>query len=323
MQPKNLIKILLLSSCALTGCQPQNYYDPNRIVSESYVHSYGIEMPQEEWESRGESGQIVSTLDNGVICRKNYEAGKLNGSTTYTYPYSEAIARVETYSDNVLTSKAEHSSSGTMIKEVHYFPENKVKISTWFENGSPQSIEEMDSATHVTNGEYYDIHHQLTGKVIEGSGTRIYFDLYGKPQSKETIEGGGVISRTLFYPTGNIKETISLKSGVLEGEVKRFQTSGEPESIEEWKNGKKHGITILFQNGEKIAELFYNNGMKHGIERLYRDGKNLVREVTWKYDQRHGPGKTIRENNNIAMEWFYLGKPVSKESYELLTRTRE
>lgn len=323
MQSKNFIKLLLLSSYLLTGCQPQNYYDPNRIISESYVHPYGVEMPQEEWESRGESGQVVATLDNGVTCKKSYEAGKLNGTTTYSYPYTEAIARIENYTDDVLISKAEHSSSGTLIKEVHYLSDNTVKISTWFENGNPQSIEEIDSLGYVISGQYYDIQRQLTGKVIEGNGTRVYFDLYGKPQSKETIEEGMIISRTLFYSTGNIKEIISLKSGILDGEVKRFHPSGEPESIEEWKNGKKHGITILFQNGEKIAELFYNNGMKHGIEKNYREGKNLVREVTWKYDQRHGPGKTVRDSNNTILEWFYLGKPVSKESYELLTRTRE
>ncbi len=64
---------VILTSCALKDTEREMY----RVVDEKYVHKYGLNVPQNDWQSRGENGQVISTLDNGVIVTKMYHSGIL------------------------------------------------------------------------------------------------------------------------------------------------------------------------------------------------------------------------------------------------------
>ena len=66
----------------------------------SYRHRYGVEIPYENWQENGSTGQVVTTLKNGVVVKKNYVQGILDGDTFYTFPHSEKIEKVETYHNN-------------------------------------------------------------------------------------------------------------------------------------------------------------------------------------------------------------------------------
>ncbi len=73
---KSKIAVLAVATL-LAGCQSAPR--PDAPVDEVYVHRYGVTLPQEDWESRGQCGKVVSTLKDGVVVSRNYEAGVLEG----------------------------------------------------------------------------------------------------------------------------------------------------------------------------------------------------------------------------------------------------
>ncbi|EKE07849.1 MAG: hypothetical protein ACD_17C00500G0002, partial [uncultured bacterium] len=78
---------LYLAACALmTSCQTNHLLD--QVVSQTFVHKYGFETSEEEWEAREQDGLVVSTLKNGVKVIRSYENGQLHGDTVYTFPHS-------------------------------------------------------------------------------------------------------------------------------------------------------------------------------------------------------------------------------------------
>src|SRR5690606_18588493 len=97
----------------------------------------------------------------------------------------------------------------------------------------------------------------------------------------DKLEEGILVERTLYYPNGTPKEHVTYNNSIIDGLKKTYLPDGEPATVEEWDNGYQHGLTIIYQHGEKFAEIPYNRGRKDGIERRYRDGKDLFQEVTW------------------------------------------
>jgi len=124
--------------------------------------------------------------------------------------------------------------------------------------------------------------------------------------------------RTISYPSGTLKEVVSYKDGEIEGMRRTFGPAGEPLTVEEWKGGKQEGLTVVFQNGEKVSEIFYKEGRKEGLERRYKSGEILVEEITWQEDVRHGPS-TLHLAGQEETEWFFEGKEVSHARYDRLS----
>src|SRR3990167_7900505 len=87
---------LYLAACALmTSCQTNSSID--QVVSQTFVHKYGFETSEEEWEAREQDGQVVSMLKNGVKVTRTYENGQLHGQTTYSFPHSAVLEKIFVY----------------------------------------------------------------------------------------------------------------------------------------------------------------------------------------------------------------------------------
>ena len=89
------LAVITLAAC-FTSCQ-RRCCDKQDVVMETYVHKYGVEVPADDWASRGENGQVITSLGNSVKVVKPYTNGALDGETTYTFPHSDTIEKVETY----------------------------------------------------------------------------------------------------------------------------------------------------------------------------------------------------------------------------------
>jgi antitoxin component YwqK of YwqJK toxin-antitoxin module len=302
---------LLTSACASRGG------GRNDVVDVTYVHPYGVEVPPENWTS---NGQVISTLKNGVVMNRNYKEGILEGETTYTYPHSDTIAKVETYSNGTLVKDIEKYPSGASAREIiHQDPSRKL-LTTWYESGTPQGHEEHHDDMLI-EGHYFDPSHQLESSVSNGEGVRTQRDGYGQLVSVDSIQNGQMVLQTASHPNGTPKEIASFQDKQMDGVRRTFFPSGEPNTHEEWSNGVQHGTTTVFRNGEKYAEVPYANGRKHGIERRYRDGNQLVEEITWAAGKMHGPYRTYI-GNTIKTDWYYLDKQVSEAQFRLLTHPR-
>lgn len=306
--------VLLGSSCSRYPSYPS--MNGEEIVDNKYIHKYGVMVPPEDWSQRGENGKVVSTLKNGVVVTRNYSMGTLNGETTYTFPHSETIEKMETYVEGNLKTELTYYSSGIPMKEIQYISPVFQNVTVWYETGSPQ-LREKYKDSFLVEAEYFNPLNQVESLVDSGNGTRINRDQYGQFLSTDTIEHGDVISKTISHADGTPKEVIPYLNHKVHGLRKTFHPGGEPHTIEEWVENKQHGLTTFYQNGEKISEISYAAGKKNGVERRYRDGTDVVEEISWKEGVKHGPAVTY-VGDIQKTDWYYKGKSTSKVNYELL-----
>jgi len=313
------IPTILWAACALTvaGCSSRKCcYEPweRDVVNEEYVHTYGMQVQPNDWMARGQNGQILLTLRNGVMVTKNYQDGCLEGETAYTFPHSEAIERIETYSLGNLLKAREHYPSGAPKQEAEYHSSSSHTIRNWYENGAPKS-RELYEGNKLIDADYYTMNNQVESRINDGDGTRVIRDEFSQLVAIDKFNNGELILSTTYFPNGSPKEEISYKNGKVDGQKKLFYPGGDPQAIEGWTENRREGVTIVFHNGEKISEIPYFNGQKNGIEQRFKDGQFLVEEVTWKYDRKHGPCYTYL-GENVRVDWYYEGKLVTKSQFD-------
>lgn len=300
------------------GCQCNNPPCPEEPVCETYVHRYGVALAPEDWHARGQYGNVISKMKDGVTVSKRYEAGVQEGDTTYTFPHSQTVEKTETYANNVVVKESQNYPSGIPMKQVVYGDSNRKSVVSWYENGAPQANETYENDVLV-EGEYYISSGPVDSKVITGQGTRTVRDQFGQLVSKDTIVDGQMVSQTTFYPNGAPKAITPFVGGTIHGEVTTFLAGGEPNTIEEWVNGVQQGPTIVFQNGERVAEVPYVAGIKQGVETRFVDGDTIVEEISWKNDCKEGPCRTY-VGDKSKTRWYYQDREVTKAGYDVLTK---
>lgn len=281
---------------------------PTAIVEQTFTNKFGTQTSKEEWESRGSTGQVVSVRANGVKITQNFYKGILQGKVTYSFPKSDTVEKTEVYEDGKIVSVISHYSSGAHWQELTPLSTNLIQVSTWYENGVPKSIEEIDGALLV-NAVYYRPQHEEESKVEHGFGVRTVRDTKGAFISKDTIQEGVIVLQTTYYPTGEVKSMATYENGVINGTFKRFDLSGQPTEIQEWANNRQHGITTQYLNGELIAQIPYSKGLKDGVERYYKDSQ-VVQEISWHNGLKNGASRKYTPNG-IEVQWFVLGQPIS------------
>ncbi len=300
--------LALLTAC--TGTPSSN----DEVISTTYLHQYGVTMPQYDWEESGQSGQIVTTTHDGITCHRGYYCGVLEGETSYTFPFSASIEKVETYSQDNLTQEVSYYSNGQKHIEKIYHATEPTAIREWYENGLLKSYEKY-AGSLLSYGEYYDIQGKRTSEIENGSGLKTMHDTYGMLWGVEDLQDGQPITKTTYFPNGSPKEVDPYKNGLVHGLRKTYYPGGEPKTIENWVEGKQQGITTVFLDGEKTQEIPYKNGLKNGVGRVYRDGAQVVQEISWKDDKMHGPARTIIEDR-VATDWYFKGNKVTKGYYD-------
>ncbi len=292
----------------------------NSIVSQKFVHKYGFDVSEQEWADRAQDGQIVATLKNGVKVSRSYENGVLHGQTTYTFPHSTVIEKIEVYDQGTLLKEIAHDEAGIpMREEVYEFDDRKI-ITLWNPKGAPISIEEYKGDL-LLEGKYFNATHELEAQVAHGNGERVKRDREGLLILRDTFEHGKLTSRTSFHPNGQVHTVSHYRDSQLDGEQLKFTASGKPLMRLPWNRGVLEGTKTVYRNGTKIAEVPYVNGQKHGMETHCDDLGNLTAEIEWVHDKKHGVSK-LHSEEGTEQEWFYRGEAVSQRAYDMLL-TRE
>ncbi len=315
MKSMKIISLYALAVLAVS-CGQQCCEEEVPVVNATYVHRYGVAVPSDFWASSGQDGQVVTTLADGVVVTKSYNAGVLEGDTTYSYPHSSQIEKRETYQNGTVAKEVLYFLDGTPKQETIFETAPGINaVSNWYLNGTPKSIEQK-SGELILQGDYFTINNQRDATVDNSEGTRLIRDDYGQLLSTDAISGGQLALRTTYFPNGSPRESISYQNGAFHGEKKTFYPAGEPHSVEMWADGKQNGMTTLYQNGEKYTEVPYLNGQKHGVERRYRDGNEIVQEVSWHEGRLHGPSTTY-VGDTVKTDWYYTGSPISENDFNL------
>lgn len=307
----SLFLLVTLAAVGLTGCRTKQ----QAVVQETYIHKLGCPIAKEDWNRNGKEGQVISLRSDGVTVSKTFNKGVLDGVTTYSFPNSSTLARIENYQQGQLVSKLENYASGISKEEEKYASQMIIERNAWYEDGTPSANEKFENGL-IVSGEYRTPFNDVETQVVDGKGVRITRGFDGELLYKDTIEGGQMIERISYFPSGDPSSVTSYKDSLINGTRLTFLHGGLPNTVEEWSNGQQQGITVVYLNGEKVAEVPYLKGKKEGVELRYRDGAVLVEEVTWRNDLQHGPRKIILDENTSKTEWYLNGEIVSKAAFE-------
>jgi antitoxin component YwqK of YwqJK toxin-antitoxin module len=298
----------------LSSCQSNDSLE--QIVSQKYVHKYGFDLSEREWEEMEKEGKVVSMLKNGVTVTSSYDNGQLHGQVTHSFPYSQMIEKSLTYDQGNLLKETHYDTAGLPIREEVYEFDDRMIITLWNEKGSPLSIEEYDDE-QLIEGKYYTPDHELEAQVERGFGERIKRNRSGHLLSRDSIENGLIAARTTYHPNGQIHTTSHYHDYQLHGEQFKYSAAGRPLLRLNWNHGVLDGPKIVYRNGIKISEIPYIDGQRHGIEKHYDDLGNLIAEIAWRNDKKHGSSQFFSEESDET-EWFFNGQSVSLERYEVL-----
>ncbi len=302
-----------------TSCGDQNKDNP--VVSKRYIHKYGYAVSKEEWEARNYPGQVVTTLRDGVTVTTAYEHGILHGPCTYTYPHSQVIETYFLYNNGNLVKEIKYDRHGMPIREEIRVSPSRYTVTTWYLNGSPLNVEEY-SGDELIEGHYFSVNNETESRVDKGTGQRVMRNTEGLLLSRDKIEKGYLVYRETFYSTGIPESNAHYYFNQYSGLRNTFSKEGEPISIEEWKNGKLHGLVTYFENGVKQNEVSFLGGQRNGTERHYIDGEIISQEISWENDKRHGPS-VYYIDGQTRTEWFYDGSLVSYRRFAELDRLDE
>ncbi|MEX0962101.1 MAG: hypothetical protein WDZ28_04505 [Simkaniaceae bacterium] len=319
---KKAYKLMALLAMGLAGCHDYSAQDRSQeVVSQRFIHKYGYDVSQEEWQGNHYPGQVITTMRNGVTITSTYEDGILHGSTTYTYPHSETLESLNIFEGGVLVRKVNYDVKGLPEKEELFFGPDHVKVTCWYKSGPPRCIEEyLDD--ELIEGDYFTLHNESESRVTKGYGERIIRDSDGWLWGKEIIDEGHIALRESFHPNGTLHSSIPFAGGTIHGEKRVFGSTGEPVSIETYQNGYLSGPASYFQNGVKYLELSFKEGRKNGVERYYIDGSKLVEECNWSDGLRHGLS-IVYLDGMTKKEWYFANERVTKSKFdELIDRDR-
>lgn len=318
MRVRSLLAMIPLA-VSLTACrQPSCSSD---VICETYVHRYGVEVQPDEWEEQGRSGQVVSMLKDGVTVTKTFSKGILDGDSSYTFPHQSNIQRTESYKQGILVKETNFYPSGIIQEEIEHTAPASTLTKTYFDQGSPRSVQTIQDGK-IVQGKYYNLNQNVESGIEDGVGKRTNRDPFGQLVSIDQVQNGDLMLRTTYHPNGIPESQISYLNGVINGSVKTFMPAGDPRTIEQWKDGRQEGLTEVFLNGEKVAEVPYRAGVKSGVERRFSEGgKQVVEEVTWANNQQHGPSYRF-VNGRIVETWYFQGQPVNKDAFDRLTGPR-
>lgn len=306
---------LFLLGCALvTSCQSNNSLED--VISQTFVHKYGFETSEKDWEEREQDGQVVSMLKSGVKIVRTYENGSLHGLTTQTFPHSPVVEKEQLFDEGTLLKEKLNDVAGMPIREEIYEFDNRMILTLWDEKGVPLSIEEYVDQDLI-EGKYYTPDHELESTVTRGMGERIKRDRSGLLVSREKIDGGQMVCRTNYHPNGNPHTVSHYEDYELHGLQQKFTASGKPLLELNWNRGVIDGEKIVYRNGKKIAIIPYINGKKQGTELHYDDLGMLTAEIEWKQDKKHGPTQ-LHSDEMTDTEWFFKGQSVNADKFKVL-----
>lgn len=316
MNMKKIALVVIAGSLVLGGCA-RRLHNPHEVLDQTYIHPYGVPVEENNWQSQGSSGQVVSTLKSGVVVTKTFSGGILEGETSYTFPHSELIEKREIYSNNVIQKETNFHRNGTPSYQIEYTSPGTQKILTWYDNGATQCSEILENGL-IAQGEYFDLTHRLDSRIDNANGFRTRRDAFGNREGVDSVVNGEMILTKTFHQNGTVKEEIPYVKGRVEGQLKTYLPDGVPVSLETWVNGQKTGTTRLFENGEIVADVPYMNGSKEGIEKRYRNGKIVVAEISWVENNLHGPYVSY-VGEVTKTDYFYQGNSVSRSVYDKMT----
>jgi antitoxin component YwqK of YwqJK toxin-antitoxin module len=305
--------LIICGACSLCtiACSPPPHEE---VVQTTYYHTYGPQIAEADWQTRGATGEVVEVLKNGVEVRREYVGGVLHGTSSWTFPHTKVIDRIEQYKNGNRVLAARNYTSGSPEFQEEWLVDDHIVARAWYEDGSPRVIEGYQGE-HLIEGKYFTIDGEIESSVAAGTGTKIERSRIGALLNREQLRASDIIATESFYPNGQLREMVAYQESERHGQSRRYSESGEPLSIEQWTQGILDGSQLFFESGYPVRQISYAMGKKEGLELHFRPGtEEVVEEISWRQDRRHGVSKTYLAGQTLT-EWYWRGSQVSEDQY--------
>ena len=157
----------------------------------------------------------------------------------------------------------------------------------------------------------------------EGEGIRYKRSRTGVLLGIDHISQGELQIRTTIYPNGQTHVVSEFSDYLLNGKQEIYTASGRLYMSKDWEDGFMHGKKIAYKNDQIVMETPYEYGKKDGVEKRFDPQGNLLAEIRYQGDEKHG--LTIRYNDKdlAKEEWFFHGKAISHERFQALMHKEE
>lgn len=305
---------LSLVCLALYGCGGDS--DQKNVISQRYIHKYGYDVSRTEWDKEVHPGQVLTMLRDGKSIAATYEDGVLHGPKTQTHAHSQTTETLEQYERGKLVKRVTYSLRGVPQKEEVFLSPSHILITSWYPSGTPKYKEEIKDGILV-NGQYFNTANETDTRIDNGTGEKTLRNQNGDILSKEVYNNYAVTYVETYYPNNIPHTSTSYDNGTIHGEQRIYTINGEPNSVENFFYGNRHGLCTYYQNGYKFKEVNYTHGLKDGVERHYIDGEMVVEETLYQEGIKHGPS-IVYYDNAAKTTWYFLDEKVSKNKYDQL-----
>lgn len=163
--------------------------------------------------------------------------------------------------------------------------------------------------TERPDGMFYYENVAYTGKRVQLADGKIG----GQIKNEMLIENGKLVWNKAYHPNGQLLLDATFAEGKADGEWKYYREDGSLSRIENFKGGRKHGVTIsYYQKGHKQIEEYYENGLLSGPSRSWKYYNKDYLEYDRNYlrDTLHGLSREFHSNGNIYQELeYHMGIP--------------
>lgn len=268
--------------------------------------------------------------ENGnLLAEIPYSQGFLEGEAVYYHPPSAKVATGRVwkkipYSKNMVDGVAEfYQDSGELLQRSTYVQGARQGSSVRFWNVNQVAAQEEFDQGKLESGQYFDQKGQLIAEIAHGSGQKAAFSKNGIYELQEYRQGLLEGEVKLFNTQGRLKRIYHVKNQIKHGEEVEYydypipdpkdpsQTIVQPKLSFQWYDGKVQGTAkTWFSNGNLESQREMSNSMKNGIlTSWYRDGNLMMIE---EYEQdKLVRGDYFKQGEKIPTSQVLQGKGLA------------
>lgn len=285
-----------------------------RVFNDAYLRAYGFEamriifdeglIPQEEIEFKKikldslrfhflkQTALINSSLIQETISEHD---GMNKAAEEWSKISKEAHVKLAQGStklfDYITEERYALDNQSLMIND----PEMNLSFNLPFDPNKGKHLEHYPSGTIKLEQFYQD-------SLLHGPST--FFSEDGKILAKNWfIKGKKQGKFFTYYHSGEPHSIQRFKDGQPDGRQQYFYRDGSPKTILMYKHGQLNGNVLLyFPNGRPERSLEFVNGKRNGIERIWDEKGMIIVEAEYKDDKPLGAARRWHSNGKLAKE---------------------
>lgn len=179
--------------------------------------------------------------------------------------------------------------------------------------GTTQMIYSVRKGTQIREGFFHSFHPNGTiavkGAYQNNKMTGIWHFWYENQKPWKTCEYVDDMEHghcQTWNEQGVLLSDNHYQHGNFEGEQKTFTPQGSPESVEQWKDGKRDGVLKLWDQGVLVREFHYRAGRLDGAGLIYYPNGSIKAEMGFHNSLPDGVMRQYDQQGGLLQETHYL-----------------